>query len=475
MSPTTTEHPETQSFADAFESSLNFRKPEEGELLKGTIVSIAGDEAFISYGGPTEAVMAKSELEGKEVGDTVEATVIATSPVIKLSLKLALKRASAQALRQAKENGVPVEGRIGARNKGGFDVSVGGLRAFCPLSQIDFGKIENPEQYIGQTFDFRIIELSDDGRKIVVSRTALLKEAAQAKAAEALKTITVGAVLTGKVTRLAAFGAFVDIGGIEGLLHVSEMSRRHVKSPKEIVNIGQEIQVKVIKMDESGRKISLSMKEFEADPWASITTLHPAGSQFSGKVVRKTDFGLFVEVEPGVDGLVHVSQLPYGVKADDASLAIGSVVTGWIRDVDPERKRLSLALREVAVSDPWAEAPKKYSVGRVVEGMIERVGPPGVFVQLEPGLTGLIPGSELGLPPGSDAAKTFKSGEKVAVKVISIDPDRKRIALSAEGAKESALHGEYLEYAAETKKVESAAESKSAMALAFERAMAGKK
>lgn len=469
--PQTVDHPETENFAEAMENSLDFRKPESGELLKGTIVSINGDETYISYGGPTEAVMDTSELEGKDIGDEVEATVVATSPVVRLSQKLAMKRASVGVLRQAKENGVPVEGKIGARNKGGFDVSVSGVRAFCPLSQIDLGRIDDPDQFIGKTFDFRIIEMSDDGRKVVISRTALMKEEADAKAAEAMSSLKVGDVVKGKVARIVAFGAFVDLGGVEGLLHVSEMSRRHIKSPKEVVQTGDEVEVKIIKIDEEGRRISLSRKDLEADPWATIGDTISAGSQFTGKIVRKTDFGLFVEVLPGVDGLVHVSQLPIGSKLGDEALAVGTPVTGWVRDIDTKRRRLSLALREVSTSDPWEDAAKKYSVGRVVEGIVERVGPPGVFVQVQPGMTGLIPGSEVG--HGVDAAATFPAGKKVAVKVIGLDVDRKRIALSAEGAKESAMHGEYLEYQAEAKKVE-AAESKSAMALALEKAL-GKK
>jgi small subunit ribosomal protein S1 len=464
----TVDHPETENFAEAMENSLDFRKPESGELLKGTIVSINGDETYISYGGPTEAVMDTSELEGKDVGDEVEATVVATSPVVRLSQKLAMKRANIGILRQAKENGVPVEGKIGARNKGGFDVSVSGVRAFCPLSQIDLGRIDDPEQFIGKTFDFRIIEMSDDGRKIVVSRAALLKEEAEAKAAEVLATLSVGDVVKGKVARIVAFGAFIDLGGVEGLLHVSEMSRRHVKSPKEIVQAGEEIEVKIIKVDEDGKRISLSRKELEADPWSNIGDTLPAGSRFEGKIVRKTDFGLFVEVLPGVDGLVHVSQLPIGAKLGDESLGVGTAVTGWVRDIDVKRRRLSLALREVSTGDPWEDADKTYSVGRVVEGIVERVGPPGVFVQVQPGMTGLIPGSEIG--HGVDAADAYPAGKKVAVKVIGLDVGRKRIALSAEGAKESAMHGDYLEYQAKTE----AAESKSAMALALEKAL-GKK
>ncbi|HVT04361.1 MAG TPA: S1 RNA-binding domain-containing protein [Thermoanaerobaculia bacterium] len=458
-----------QNFSEAFEASLNFKTPEQGDVLQGTIVSISGEDAFVSYGGPTEAVMSVSELEGKELGDTVEGNVISTGP-IRISRKIALRKASLDVLKQAMNNGIPVEGKIGARNKGGFDVSVGGQRAFCPLSQIALGKVEDPDSFVGKTFEFKIIEMSDDGRKLVISRTALLKEEAAAKAAEARKAIAVGAVMTGKVKTIMPFGAFVDLGGVEGLLHVSEMSRRRVNDPKEIVSIGQEVTVKVIKYDESTRKISLSMKDQEPDPWADLPDRHSVGSQFTGKVVRATDFGLFVELEPGIDGLVHLSQLPLGLKANDPSLAIGSSVSGWVREVDPERRRLSLALREISVNDPWENAATKYPVGRVIEGTVERASGPGVFVQLEPGLTGLVPISELSVPPGADIARLHKPGAKLTVKIMNFDAERKRISLSHEAAKDSASHNDYVQYVSETKAAENAA-GKSAIALAMERAM----
>jgi len=458
-----------QNFSEAFEASLNFKTPEQGDVLQGTIVSISGDDAFVSYGGPTEAVMSVSELEGKELGDTVEGNVVSTGP-IRISRKLALRKASLDVLKQAMETGLPVEGKIGARNKGGFDVSVGGQRAFCPLSQVALGKVEDADSFVGKTFDFKIIEMSDDGRKLVVSRTALLKEEAAAKAVEARKSIAVGAVLTGKVKTIMPFGAFVDVGGVEGLLHVSEMSRRRVNDPKEIVSVGQDVTVKVIKYDEATRKISLSMKDQEPDPWADLPDRHAVGSAFTGKVVRATDFGLFVELEPGIDGLVHLSQLPLGVKANDSSLAIGSMVSGWVREVDPERRRLSLALREVSVNDPWENAATKYPVGRVIEGTVERASGPGVFVQLEPGLTGLVPISELSIPPGGDVARLHKPGEKLTVKIMNLDPERKRISLSHEAAKDSASHNDYVQYVTETKAAETAS-GKSAIALALERAM----
>jgi len=456
------------TFAEAFEASLNFKTPEQGELLKGQIVSISGDDAFVSYGGPSEAVMAANELDGLDVGDTVEGTVVKTSHEIRISRKLAKGKASLDLLRQMYENRLPVEGKVAARNKGGFDVNVGGLRAFCPLSQISLGKIDNPDQFIGQAYEFRITELSDDGRRIVVSRAALLKEANQSRAEETRRNIVPGAELTGTIKTITPFGAFVDLGGIDGLLHVSEMSRRRVTDPKEVVTVGQEVRVKVIKIENDGKRISLSMKDQEPDPWSDVADRYPAGTQFSGRIVRTTDFGLFVEVEPGIDGLVHYSQLPFGVKQGDTDIAIGTQVSGWVREVDPSKKRLSLSLREIATRDPWEGAAQRYPAGKVVEGTVDHGGAPGIFVQIEPGLTGLIPNSEISVAPGADPSRAHEAGEKLAVRIMSIDTQRKRISLSHEAAKAAAERDEYVKFAEERGDNES---GESAMALAFKRAM----
>jgi small subunit ribosomal protein S1 len=464
---------EANSFAEAFEASLNFKTPAQGELLRGQIVSISGDDAFVSYGGPSEAVMAAAELDGLDVGDTVEGTVIRTAPDIRISRKLARGKASLDQLRQIYEARLPVEAKVAARNKGGFDVNIGGLRAFCPLSQIALGKIDNPDAFIGQSLEFRVTELSDDGRRIVVSRAALLKEQNAAKAEETRKAIVPGAELTGTVKTLTPFGAFIDLGGIDGLLHVSEMSRRRVTDPKEFVSVGQQVRVKVIKVENDGKRISLSMKDQEPDPWADVADRHPVGSAFSGTIVRSTDFGLFVELEPGIDGLVHFSQLPFGVKQGDPSIAIGSNVTGWVREVDPSKRRLSLSLREVAVSDPWENVSQRYPVGKVVEATVDHGGAPGIFVQLEPGLTGLIPNSEITVPPGADPSKAFPSGEKLLVRVMSVDPQRKRMSLSHEAAKAALERDEFTKFAEE--RAETTPEGESAMALAFRRAMEKKK
>ena len=465
------ENAEANSFAEAFEASLNFKTPEQGELLRGEIVSISGDNAYVSYGGPSEAVIDAAELEGLDIGDTIEGTVIKTGQEMRISRKMIKGKASLDQLRQMFEARLPVEGKVTGRNKGGFEVSVAGLRGFCPLSQIALGKIDNPDAFVNQTLEFRVTEMSDDGRRIVVSRAALLKEAAASRAEETRNRIVPGAELTGRVKTLTPFGAFVDLGGIDGLLHVSEMSRRRVTDPKELVQVGQEVNVKVIKVDNDGKRISLSMKDQEPDPWSDVADRYPVGSQFNGRIVRSTDFGYFVEVEPGLDGLVHLSQLPLGVKPGDESVEIGAQVSGWVREVDPSKKRLSLSLRAVAVNDPWDNAQQRYSIGKVVEGVVDHGAAPGIFVELEPGLTGLIPNSEINVGHGEDPSQAHQPGERLMVRVMSLDPSRKRISLSHEGAKAAVDREEYAKMMDER----GDNEGESAMALAFKRAMEKKK
>ncbi|MFZ2490388.1 MAG: S1 RNA-binding domain-containing protein [Thermoanaerobaculia bacterium] len=464
------ENAEATSFAEAMEN-LNLKTPEQGDLLRGTIVSISGEDAYISYGGPSEAVMDVAELEGLDIGDTIEANVVKTGAELRVSRKIMKGKATLDQLRAAYENHLPVEGKVSGRNKGGFDVAITGLRAFCPLSQIALGKIENPDAFLNQTLEFRVTELSDDGRRIVVSRAALLKEAAAHRAEETRSRIVSGAELIGRVKTLTPFGAFIDLGGIDGLLHVSEMSRRRVTDPKEVVQIGQEVHVKVIKVENDGKRISLSMKDAEPDPWSDVAERFVAGTEFTGRIVRSTDFGYFVEVEPGLDGLVHVSQLPLGIQPGDQEVAIGTTVTGWVREVDPSKKRLSLSLRAVATNDPWEDAYRRYPVGKVVEGVVDHGAAPGIFVEIEPGLTGLIPNSEIAVAHGADPATAHQPGEKLMVRIMSLDTQRRRISLSHEAAKAAADREEYAKFQEER----DADSGESAMALAFRRAMEKKR
>jgi small subunit ribosomal protein S1 len=447
--------------------SADVRVPEVGEVVSGTIVSISGQSAFIAYGGTSEAIMDAAELEGLDVGDLVEGQVRSNSPNVRISRTL---RATIEQLRQVYENRLPVEGLVRTSFSGGFEISLSGFRAFCPLSEIALGKITNPDSFVGQILEFRITAISDDGRRIVVSRAALLKEEAAERAAELRERIVPGAEIMGRVKTVTPFGAFIDLGGIDGLLHVSEMSRRRITDPKEIVQAGQELRVKVIKIENDGKRISLSIKDWEPDPWNDIVDRYTPGTQFTGRIVRATDFGYFVEVEPGLDGIVHVSQLPLGVKVGDPEVIIGTTVQGWVRDVDPSKKRLSLSLRAVAVTDPWETAEQRYPIGQVVQGTVDHAAAPGVFVELEPGLSGLIPNSEIDAPAGTNPSQVHHPGEKLLVRVMSVDRSRKRISLSHEAAKAFAEREEYVKFMKErSNKGDESGES--AMTRAFKRAM----
>ncbi len=441
----TLEAADRRAFEDALKAddASSKKKLVEGETVLGVIAGITPDIVLVSLGGKTEALMEKAELEGLKVGDRVEAVVVKAGPDVRLSRRLALGQRTRAELRAAASARIPVQGKVSSRNKGGFEVILGGssgLRAFCPVSQIDIGRHEEEElkAHLGQSYDFRILEYTEDGRRIVVSRAALLREEQEAHAAEAREKVVPGAVLHGKIRSITDFGAFVDLGGIDGLVHVTEISRRRIAHTKDALTVGQEVDVKVLRIEQDGKRISLSMRELEADPWEGITSHLAPGAPFSGKVARHADFGLFVEIEPGVDGLVHVSQLPPGLTLKDAAVAVGETVTGWVKEIDLGHHRISLTLREVATADPWEGIEARFGEGTLASGEVENVAAFGVFVHLAPGLTGLIPNSETGLPHGTPATKSFSPGQKVEVKIIGLDTKRRRISLSVAGAKADA-------------------------------------
>lgn len=451
------ESADRHAFEQALEASFPASKrPQEGDVISGVIAGVTPDLVLVAIGGKSEALMDLHELEGAKVGDTIEAVVVKASPEIRLSRRLASARRAKNELRAAAAARIPVAGKVLSRNKGGFEVAVGGAggpRAFCPVSQIDVGRHDEASlaQFVGQTFDFRVIEYAEDGRRVVVSRAALVREEQDAVRETVREAIQPGAVLTGRVRSITEFGAFVDLGGgIDGLVHVTEISRKRVAHAKDVLTVGQEVQVKVIKLENEGKRISLSMKELEKDPWDGITERLVPGSTFAGKVARHADFGLFVELEPGVDGLVHVSQLPPGLTLKDEAVAVGQAVTGWIREVDAVNRRLSLTLREASVGDPWEGITTRMPEGSVVHGEVENVATFGVFVRLDAGLTGLIPNSETGLPHGTPASKSYAPGQKVEVKVIGLDTVRRRVSLSVAGARDEADRVEMRKYREES-------------------------
>jgi small subunit ribosomal protein S1 len=354
-----------QSFAEALAETFRYEEFQVGQMVTGYVMVIHGDIALISVGGKTEAVLDRAEIGELRPGDGLDAVVVATSPELRVSHRQAIERREREALRGALANGVPVEGKVVGRNKGGYDVSIAGIRAFCPMSQIDVGFPRNVDAYLGKTYRFRITELADDLTTVVVSRTLVIKDEREHAANAAWEHIAAGAELEGTVKSIREFGVFVDLGGVDGMIHATELSHRFGVRPAQVVKVGEVVRVKVLEADRAKGRIALSRKALEADPWTEVPERFPAGAAFSGTVARKADFGLFVELLPGVDGLIHVSQLPPGMTVEQ--LAPGAPVQGWVRECDPARRRLSLTLREMATGDPWVDAAERYPVGSVVE------------------------------------------------------------------------------------------------------------
>lgn len=339
----------------------------------------------------------------------------------------------------------PIEGKVIGWNKGGYHVAVGKVAAFCPVSQMEIGNPRSPKKYLDKSFFFHVMEIQQNGRRVVLSRQAVIRKEREAAAAKVRENVKVGAELQGRVSSITDFGAFVDLGGgVEGLVHVSELSRRRVEHAKELVQVGQTVKVAVLKIEKNGKRISLSMKKLEVDPWDALPeTLQPL-SEFEGKVMRKSEFGLFVEVLPGVEGLVHTSRLQLGTNIADAAYEPGSAVKGWIQDVDRKRRRLSLSLREIATSNPWKGIGERFPEGQMVQGRVEKLANFGVFIELEPGLTGLLAFAQL--TGSGNPKRQFQVGKEVNVRILSIDRDKKRISLGTEQSRAEGGQSDFKDY-----------------------------
>jgi small subunit ribosomal protein S1 len=360
----TGEESDSDEFAAMLDASEQAAPAEAGpgDKVTGKIVQIDGPDAFVDCGLRNELPIAVAELKGgpddpdPQVGDEVTAYVQKADDGLKLTKAVKLRDAGREALAAAYAAGTPVQGKVVSTNKGGFSVDLDGTRAFCPFSQIDVRRADNPEIFVGQTFQFRILELSEDGRNIVVSRRALVQAEREAQAAGTRESLALGDALEGTVTRLVPFGAFVDIGGIEGLVHISQISHQRVGDPSDVLKEGQTVKVKVLEIQNLGmgrsERISLSIKALASDPWPETAAAMVPGTDVEGRITRLVDFGVFVELQPGVEGLVHISELanrrimhPREVLNED------EVITVRILDVDVGRRRISLSRRQAADYD----------------------------------------------------------------------------------------------------------------------------
>jgi len=436
------------------EASLQAKPFEQGQTIRGTIISILSDVAFVDVGGKGEATIdiedlvdAEGDLE-VEVGDTIEAVVVATAGGLKLSRKLARGAATQRQLEDAYRAGLPVEGRVERANKGGYEVKIAGQRAFCPVSQIDILRNTEPSTHEGRVYTFRILEWKDGGKQLVVSRRALLEEEERERAEEIRREIVPGAVLVGRVASVREYGAFVDLGGgIQGLLHVSEMGWSRVSDPNEIVRQGDEITVKVLRVDDEKQKISLGLKQLQTDPWSRVPATYSVGQVRPGRVTRLTEFGAFVELEPGVEGLAHVSTFAPTSVVDGWRTAVPAGSTGSfeILSVEPDKKRIGVAL--VGGSDARPAAGRTEIVaGARLKGKVDRHERYGVFVFLAPGRTGLIPTSETGVTKEADLPRLFPVGGEVEVVVLEVEPGGHRIRLSRKAVTDADERDEVREY-----------------------------
>jgi small subunit ribosomal protein S1 len=450
-----------EDFAAMFEASLQARRFERGETIEGTIVAIGPEVAFVNVGGKGEAQIEIDELKDDDgglevaVGDRIQAMVVSTEGGLTLSRKLARGAATDQQLEDAFRAGLPVEGKIERDVKGGYEVRIARQRAFCPFSQIDTVRTADPAQHVGRVYAFRIIEYKEGGKNLIVSRRALIEEEQRASAVEIRRSIVAGAVLTGRVTSVREFGAFVDLGaGVQGLLHVSEMGWSRVSDTSHLVTPGEEITVKVLRVDEDTQKIALGLKQLTADPWSTVPATYEAGQVRTGRVTHLAEFGAFVELEPGIEGLAHASTFAPTGRPDGWSRSVTVGMTGAfeILSIDPEKKRIGLALvpEGSALGGAAAASPREILPGARITGKVERHEKFGVFVFLAPGRTGLIPLSETGVARDADVAKAFPAGADVDVVVLEVDSSGRRIRLSRKAVLDALDAEELREYGART-------------------------
>lgn len=448
---------ESEDFAALFEASLKAKRIEQGQTIEGTIVAIGPEVAFVDVGGKGEATIDIDELKDADgdievaVGDRVQAVVVSTSGGLTLSRRLARGAASRQQLEDAFHSRLPVEGRVEKSVKGGYEVRLAGQRAFCPFSQIDTMRGTDPSVHEGKVYTFRITEYKEGGRNLIVSRRALLEEQQRENAVEVRRSIVPGAVITGRVASVREFGAFIDLGGgVQGLLHISEMGWSRVADPSQVLKPGEAVTVKVLQADDAKEKISLGLKQLTEDPWSRVQSSYEVGQVVTGQVTRTTDFGAFIELEPGVEALAHVSTFPPTGRRGGwkASVTPGTKSTVEILSVDPDKKRIGVApVPEGSARATAAEgAAAAIAPGVRLKGKVERHEKFGVFVFLAPGRTGLVPLGETGIPKEADVAKAFPIGSDVDVVVLEIDETGRRIRLSVKAIQDAQEAAEVREY-----------------------------
>lgn len=418
----------------------HFAPPGEGEILQGTVLKVTSKEAIVDIGYKSEGLVPLSQFtlpDGTvniKPGDVVDVMVDRhAEPVegyVMLSHERAARLRSWDTLETAYRDNLSVLGRVLSRTKGGLSVDVGVI-AFMPGSQVDVRPTHNPDSLIGQDIAVKIVKLNRRRGNVVVSRKAALEEETTARKSVTLEHLSEGAVVTGVVKNLTDYGAFIDLGGIDGLLHVSDISYGRITHPSEILHVGDEITVKVLKFDRERERISLGVKQVTPDPWATVVERYPIGLHLVGRIVSITDYGAFVELEPGVEGLIHISEMTWSRRMRHPSkvVRVGDQVECVVLEVKPEMHRVSLGMKQLE-ADPWTTVAERYAVGSVVEGRVRKLTDFGAFIEIEEGIDGLVHISDLSWTKRvKHPSEVLKKGQVTQAVILAIDPDNRRLSL----------------------------------------------
>ncbi|USC55335.1 30S ribosomal protein S1 [Klebsiella pneumoniae] len=430
----------TESFAQLFEESLKEIETRPGSIVRGVVVAIDKDVVLVDAGLKSESAIpaeqfknAQGELE-IQVGDEVDVALDAVEDGFGetlLSREKAKRHEAWITLEKAYEDAETVTGVINGKVKGGFTVELNGIRAFLPGSLVDVRPVRDTLHLEGKELEFKVIKLDQKRNNVVVSRRAVIESENSAERDQLLESLQEGMEVKGIVKNLTDYGAFVDLGGVDGLLHITDMAWKRVKHPSEIVNVGDEITVKVLKFDRERTRVSLGLKQLGEDPWVAIAKRYPEGTKLTGRVTNLTDYGCFVEIEEGVEGLVHVSEMDWTNKNIHPSkvVNVGDVVEVMVLDIDEERRRISLGLKQCK-SNPWQQFAETHNKGDRVEGKIKSITDFGIFIGLDGGIDGLVHLSDISWNvAGEEAVREYKKGDEIAAVVLQVDAERERISL----------------------------------------------
>ncbi len=430
----------TESFAQLFEESLKEIETRPGSIVRGVVVAIDKDIVLVDAGLKSESAIpaeqfknAQGELE-IQVGDEVDVALDAVEDGFGetlLSREKAKRHEAWITLEKAYEDAETVTGVINGKVKGGFTVELNGIRAFLPGSLVDIRPVRDTLHLEGKELEFKVIKLDQKRNNVVVSRRAVIESENSAERDQLLENLQEGMEVKGIVKNLTDYGAFVDLGGVDGLLHITDMAWKRVKHPSEIVNVGDEINVKVLKFDRERTRVSLGLKQLGEDPWVAIAKRYPEGTKLTGRVTNLTDYGCFVEIEEGVEGLVHVSEMDWTNKNIHPSkvVNVGDVVEVMVLDIDEERRRISLGLKQCK-SNPWQQFAETHNKGDRVEGKIKSITDFGIFIGLDGGIDGLVHLSDISWNvAGEEAVREYKKGDEIAAVVLQVDAERERISL----------------------------------------------